>query len=88
MRALLQGAEDLVLGGWPFESHTVSIFCVENPSRDAHAVLRDHGHVPLLEVKGDVIFVHRDVPHFEWIRETFQQESFESDVDGSDHSPE
>lgn len=64
----VEGAEDLVLSSFPFETHTVRVLSVERPSPYAVELLREHGFIfvrslpPWNPLADDELWVHASLP--------------------------
>mmetsp|Transcript_10307 Transcript_10307/g.16098 ORF Transcript_10307/g.16098 Transcript_10307/m.16098 type:complete len:169 (-) Transcript_10307:11-517(-) len=70
----VEGAEDRVFEGFPFETHTVLVMTIETQNTALLDMLRGHGYVVVAILKrSDVVLVHPSIPSFDWIRETFPQ---------------
>jgi len=63
----VEGAEERVILGFPFDSHTVYVFTIERPNQRVRAILFEQNYVEvgILGTFGDIMYMLRNMPDFE-----------------------
>ena len=63
----VEGAEERVINGFPFDSYTVYIFTIERPNQRVREILFEHDYaeVGVLGNFGDIMYMLRTMPGFE-----------------------
>jgi hypothetical protein len=57
----IEGAEDLVMQGFPFERYRINVLTVERPSDELRSLLEQHDYILLKQLKrwGETVWIHR-----------------------------
>lgn len=63
----VEGAEERIIGSFPFNSHTVYVFTIERPNQRVRKILLEHDYVEVgvLGTFGDIMYILRTMPGFE-----------------------
>lgn len=60
----VEGAEEIVMNGFPFEEYKVLVFTIERPSSSLTELLVKKGYIPIavLSTYGETLWMHQSVP--------------------------